>query len=102
MIILTCKRVKFFSELDEIAFTERIKKIRCIESYEGISDSVYLKIRSKNISDLCLRELLSLFYRYKINMAQLADFLNEKNKFWFFDEKAFWFNKIFNKKRADN
>jgi len=96
MIILECKRVRFFSELDELEFFERIKKIRCIESYEGISDSVFLKIKSKNISDLCLRELISLFYRYKINMTQLADFLNEKNKSWFLNEKAFWYNKTFN------
>ncbi len=99
MINLECKRVIFFSELDELEFFERINKIRCIQSYEGISDSIFLKIKSKNISDLCLRELISLFYRYKINMPQLAAFLNEKNKSWFLNEKAFWYRKTFNKKR---
>ena len=101
MIKLECKRVRFFSELDELEFTDRIKKIHCIESFEGISDSIFLKIKSRNISNLCLRELISLFYRYKINMTQLADFLNEKNKSWFLNEKAFWYNKTFKNKAID-
>jgi hypothetical protein len=101
MIKLECKRVRFFSELDELEFFERIDKIRCIESYEGISYSIYLKIKSKNVSDLCLRELISLFFRYKINMTQLSVFLNKKNKSWFTNEEAFWYKKIFNKKKIE-
>jgi hypothetical protein len=101
MIILECKLVRFLSELDELSFDERIQKISCIEFSKGLGDTLFLKIKSKNISDRCLRELISLFYRYKINMTQLAVFLNEKNKHWFLDQKAFWFKKTFNKKEKE-
>jgi hypothetical protein len=95
MIKLECKLVRFFSELDEISFTERIERIKCIESWEGVSVSIFLYVKSKRVSDVCLRELISLFYRYKIEMSQLSVFLNEKNKIWLMNNKAFWYKKMF-------
>lgn len=57
---------------------------------------MYLHVKSTKISDICLRELLSLFYRYNIEMSQLSVFLNEKNKKWFFENKrAYWHKKVF-------
>lgn len=49
------------------------------------------------IIDDDLRELLALFYRYKIkNMQQLQIFLNNDNKTWFYEnKKTFWHKKVF-------
>ena len=46
--------------------------------------------------DQDLREILALFYRYKIDMKQLVVFLNNKNKMWFFDPpKGYWHRRVF-------
>jgi hypothetical protein len=96
MTILECKNTTFFSQLDETSFFERIDQIKCIKRWEGVSNSIVLHIKTKTISDNCLRELISLFHRYKIEMSQLSCFLDKKNKKWFFDNKeSFWHKKIF-------
>ena len=98
MIKLECKRVLFYSELDETSFSERLDKINCIENWEGVSDSIVLNIKSKKVSDTCMRELLSLFYRYKIEMSQLLVLVNNKNEAWIKNENAYWYKKLFKNK----
>lgn len=50
------------------------------------------------IVDNDLRELLALFYRYKIDMKQLRVFLNEQNKEWFYGRpKGYWHYRVFGK-----
>ena len=95
-IILVCKSVIFYCLKDEDAFFEWIKKIPSIVKFDGVHDELYLYIKSKKIPDNDLRDLLALFYRYKIDMKQLAMFLNEHNKDWFYGRpKGYWFNKVF-------
>ena len=97
-IKLICKSVWYYSSKDEDAFFEWINKISVIEKYDGRLDELYLYINNKKISDQDLEELLALFYRYKIDMKQLAVFLNKKNKDWFFDNRqAYWHKKVFAK-----
>ena len=98
MIKLECKRVQFYSELDETCFSERLDRINCIENWEGVSDTIVLNIKSKKVSDTCMRELLSLFYRYKIEMSQLIVLVNNKNEVWIKNEKAYWHKKLFKNK----
>ena len=73
-------RPQFYSEGDELSFFKWIDSINCIKEFKGIGDTMYLTINTKKPSDVCLRELLALFYRYNIEMSQLAMFLNDKNK----------------------
>jgi len=95
---LTCKKVTFYSEGDELSFFKWLDSINCIEKCEGTDDTMYLTVNTKKPSDECLRELLALFHRYKVDMSQLEIFLNEKNKEWFFDRKqAYWHKKVFKK-----
>lgn len=95
-IVLLCKGVRFFCLKDEDAFFEWIKKIDCIKEISAAGDELYLHITSKEISDLDLDDLIGLFHRYNVDMKQLKQFLNDKNKEWFFDNKiAFWHKKVF-------
>lgn len=80
---LICKSVLFNSPYDEDAFFEWIKKIKCITSFDGRGDELYLYFKSKRISKRDIYELFGLFERYKINKKQLKVFENESNKFWF-------------------
>ena len=97
-LLLTCKRVEFFSIHDEAALFEWIKKIRSIEEISADGDELYLHIKSKNISRNDLLELIGLFSRYKINMKQLAIFLNKKNENWFYSDTSYWYKNIFGPK----
>ena len=78
--ILICKSVMFYCRKDEDAFFEWINKIDCIDQTSAAGDELYLHIAADDIHDYDLRDLLGLFYRYKIDMKQLARYLTEDNK----------------------
>lgn len=94
-IILTCKKVTFYARKDEDAFFEWIKKIDCIDSTSAAGDELYLHIACVDLHDHDLRDLLALFYRYKIDMRQLKIFLNEENKRWFDEPQKYWYKEVF-------
>lgn len=95
-IKLTCKSVYFYSQLDEQYFFAWLQNITSIIKIDGAQDELYLYCKSSTIPDQDLRELLALFYRYKIDMKQLTVFLNNKNKMWFFDPpKGYWHRRVF-------
>ena len=94
--ILICKSVTYYCNKDEDAFFEWIKKINCVEKISAAGKELYLHICADDIHDQDLDDLIGLFYRYKIDMKQLARFLNDGNKSWFYDnKKAFWYKKTF-------
>lgn len=94
--VLIGKKITFYSPNDEAAFFEWLKKNDCIDDVEGIGDELHLTIAADELHDHDLRDLLALFYRYKIDMKQLKRFLTEDNKKWFFENKnAFWHKLVF-------
>jgi hypothetical protein len=95
-IKLICKSVWFYSNIDEDLFFEWIKKIPSIIRCDGRGDELYLYVNNAHISDDDLRELLALFYRYKIDMRQLQVFLQPNNKEWFYGSpKGYWHRRVF-------
>ncbi len=95
-ITLVGKSVWYYSSIDEDLFFEWIKRIPSIIEFRGISDELHLYIKSNIIPDDDLRELIALFYRYKISMKQLTIFLNQNNKEWFYGKpKGYWHKKTF-------
>jgi hypothetical protein len=82
MPILTCRRVYYFSQGDELSFFTWLDKIKVIRRWEGVDDRVLLHVPSR-ISDKGLRELLALFRRYHVDMGQLAQFQTPSNRPWF-------------------
>jgi hypothetical protein len=87
MIKLICKRVTFYSPNDEGAFFEWISKIRGIKKWEGVRDEIHIYLPKSTISNKCLRELMSLFYRYNVDRRQLQPLLNDKNRQWYVNDK---------------
>ena len=97
-IVLTCKSVWYYSRLDEDCFFEWIEKIPSIIKYDGKRDELYLYFSNNKINDNDLRELLAIFYRYKVDMKQLTIFLNNSNRSWFFEGyKGYWHYRVFGK-----
>lgn len=91
--ILVCKGVLYYSLNDEAVFFEWIKKLKCIKQIGGVGDELLLYLRSRNVSSRCLRDLLALFFRYKVDMTQLQQFLNSSNAHWFNDQE-YWFHRL--------
>lgn len=95
-ILLRCTGIRYYSRKDEDAFFEWIKKIDCIENVSSAGKDLYLQIPTHDLHDYDLRELLAIFYRYKIDMRQLQVFLNKNNKEWFEDnKKTYWHQRVF-------
>ena len=83
-VVLTCKSVYYYSQIDEDLFFEWIQRISVIEFFDGKGDELYLYIKNASISNIDLLELLALFRRYHIDMQQLEVFVNEENRWWFY------------------
>ena len=95
IIQLICKEVKFYALKDEDAFFEWLTKINCITNISAIGDALYLDLPYVILDD-DLRDILALFYRYKIDMQQLKVFLNDTNQSWFYKgTKGYWYDNVF-------
>lgn len=94
---LICKSVWYHSQVDEDLFFEWITKIPSIIKFDGIHDELYLYIKNYTIPDDDLRELIALFYRYKVdNMNQLKIFLNDSNRDSFYGSpKGYCHRRVF-------
>lgn len=94
-MLLECVSVEFYSAEDENAFFNWLKALNCVEKIHGKGLSILINTE-ESVDDDCLRELLAIFYRYKIDMAQLSVFRNKTNEDWFYNNKqAYWYNKVF-------
>jgi hypothetical protein len=91
MVRLDCSGITFGSQLDEEHMFSWASEISCVVRWEQDT----LIVRSLRISEANLRDLLALFWRYGIPMAQLAQFQNNKNVGWFAAPKAYWHKKVF-------
>lgn len=94
MIYLDCSGINFYSQLDEKHLFLWASEIRGVVRWEVDT----LVVRSSRLSQASLRDLLALFFRYKIPMRQLAQFQNEKNASWFASPHMYWHQQVFAKK----
>ena len=90
MIRLDCSGVWFGSQLDEKHLFEWATEISGFLRWE--QDTLVMRSR---ISEASLRDLLSLFSRYEIPMAQLAQFRTPKNEHWFIASHMYWHERGF-------
>jgi len=75
-------------------FFTALKRISAVKKVEMLGANLFLTVPS-TFSSKSLRELLGLFFRYKIDMKQLAQFRTKKNSSWFHDPGRYWFRKVF-------
>lgn len=91
MVRLDCSGVTFGSQLDERYLFEWVMQISGAVRWE--QDTLVMK--SLNVSQASLRDLLALFSRYHIPMKQLAQFRNPKNESWFAAPQMYWHTQVF-------
>lgn len=93
---LIAHAVPYYGPIDEDLFFQWIRRIICIERYDGSVRDLYLHLRSANLTEDDLFDLLYFFKRYDIDMKQLRPFLNSKNKTHFKKCKdAYWYEPLF-------
>lgn len=78
-VTIVCKRVRFYSQLDDTMFFETLLRISCIESFEGIGRELYLYISSPIVSRYDWLSLEGVFLRYKIKNIEQLDMLTIKD-----------------------
>lgn len=91
MVRLDCSGVIFGSQLDERHLFEWAMQIPGILRWEQDT----LVVKSLNLSQASLRDLVALFSRYQIPMNQLAQFRNARNEAWFASPKMYWHLRVF-------
>lgn len=91
MVRLDCSGVTFGSQLDERHLFEWAMQIPGILRWEQDT----LVVKSLNLSQASLRDLVALFARYQIPMRQLAQFRNARNEGWFASPQMYWHTGIF-------
>jgi len=92
---LKAKATWFFSQLDETAFFEWLKKLPCVSKFEGKGDTLSIRVFESKVDERALRELLALFQRYRIDMKQLGVFDKPDFASWFRNTKAYWHESVF-------
>jgi hypothetical protein len=95
LVVLEATRVLYRSENDESAFFEWLSKLECVQKYEGRGDTLSIHVIRNKVDESALRELLALFYRYGVDMRQLAVFESGDFQPWFTNSQAYWFPSVF-------
>jgi hypothetical protein len=91
MVRLDCSGLHFGSQLDEKHLFRWAREIPCVVKWEHDT----LLVRSRSISQTDLRDLVALFWRYKISMRQLARFKTSTNAKWFASPQMYWHKRVF-------
>jgi predicted RNA-binding protein associated with RNAse of E/G family len=94
-IELQATGVRFYSAGDEEAFFSWLKKLPFVERTEGRGLTLYMEINSRAVDEDGLRELIALFRRYGVDLAQLVAFDRDEFSDWFRDPRAYWYKAIF-------
>jgi hypothetical protein len=92
---LTAQELCFFSQLDEDAFFEWLKKLRCVSKFEGKGEALVIRVLNAKVDEFALRELLALFHRYGLDMKQLSIFDKRGCAGWFHNKEAYWYESVF-------
>ena len=95
MTKLIAESVLFYSQNDESAFFDWLRKIESIENIEGVGSRLYLHTKDAYLPDDDLRDLISIFFRYGIEMGQLSAFLSNENSEWFNNIDMYWHESVF-------
>jgi len=89
----------YFSGGDETVFFSWLLNIGCVSEVEGHARSLHICLK-RQPSDADLRELIALFWRYRMSMKPLAALKTPRNAAWFAnDPTVYWHAKVFGKAR---
>jgi hypothetical protein len=86
--------VRYYSKNDEHAFFDWLRKIKCVTKVHGHRNILTITIIN-DLDEDGLRDLIALFYRYRIDMKPLAQFDRPEFREWLHYRRAYWYSKMF-------
>ena len=92
---LRADRVTFFSNADEKSFFDWLDGLSFVRRYEGHGRTLHIFVSPEEVDEAALRELIALFYRYNIDLRQLAVFNRADFDHWFRNKRAYWYERVF-------
>lgn len=93
-VVLEATGVKYGSNFDESAFFEWLDKIDAVRSFKGRLYTLYIRV-DRVADEMSLRELLALFHRYHVDLAQLRVFDTPSVGDWFRRPGTYWHSAVF-------
>jgi len=95
MLKLEIESLRFYSRLDEDAFFARLSKTSGVVSVEGFLRMINVSVDPSAVDEDAMRELISLFQRYGIDMRQLRELETEEFSSWMRNRSAYWFKSMY-------
>lgn len=93
-LMLITRGPLYYAYGDEKAFFGWLESIPCVASVGGHHRDIHIKLK-RQPGDNDLRELIALFFRYRMNMRKLAVYRTARNAHWFDDPEKYWHTKVF-------
>ncbi|WP_322359371.1 hypothetical protein [Pseudomonas sichuanensis] len=85
----------FFSNLDEVRFFEGLTSNPATVEVRGSGRGLNIKIDKRKLSKENMRELISIFFRYGVNLRPLAEIANGSRHAWMKDSDYYWYKSMF-------
>jgi hypothetical protein len=85
----------YYSPLDEDAFFRWLGSIAGVRKVTGTPEGLLVSLRTRNLSEPALRDLIAIHWRYKLPMRDLREFKSAKNESWFCNPIGYWFDAVF-------
>ena len=85
----------YYSQKDEAAFFGWLQSIAGVVKVIGTPTGLEVTLRSKRLSEVALRDLIAIHFRYGLPVQELAQFETPQNSAWFRSPRAYWHAKVF-------
>ncbi len=88
---------RFRSAGDAICFFTWLAQLGAIGSWKVEDRRFSISVRKANIVPADMRDLLAFCWRYDLDMKPLRGFCLQADRKYFFDKKAYWYKRLFEK-----
>jgi hypothetical protein len=95
---LAARAGPWYSQHDEDVFFRWLTKVKSVVRVHGRLHTLYIEVQVAQFDERDLREILALFRRYHVDLAQLAKLQRKTNSEWFRDESKWWHRPVFRRK----
>ncbi len=95
MLKIEIHSLRFYSRLDEDAFFSRLNQIPGVVSVEGFLRTINVSVDPSAVDENGMREPISLFQGYGIDMRQLRELQTTEFRTWMRNRSAYWFKSMY-------
>ncbi|MBM9913635.1 MULTISPECIES: hypothetical protein [Stenotrophomonas] len=95
MLKIEIDSLRFYSRLDEDAFSSSLSETSGVVSVEGFLRKINVSVDPSAVDEDRMREPISLFQRYGIDMRQLRELEMTEFRTWMRNRSAYWFKSMY-------